>query len=232
VAGGSLASVVVARVCLAGALLLVGVVSSGCLDGAELENPERFHQYPLAPGGAAGTGVSSGGAPAAGTAGTGMAGMAGTGTAGSAGAAGGGGTGVVLPCDIVGAMKANCASTGCHDVGYHSADLDFSNLDAIAAQMVDQPALHGGIRCTPSTELFRECTVEERAARGCPNALLIDSKNFAESWVVKKLNGGEMDCGDAMPLPPGNSPTKGWDPARKDCFLAYFQSLIPATPAP
>ena len=52
-AGGSIAWVVVARARLAGALLLVAVASSGCPNGAELENPERYRQYPLATGGAA-----------------------------------------------------------------------------------------------------------------------------------------------------------------------------------
>ncbi len=198
----------------------------GCPDGADLENPERFPQYGGGTTSTAGTSGAAGTVAGAGMGGGGSGGA--SGSAGSTGVAGGGGTGVVLGCDIVDAMKKNCARAGCHGALDHYGDLDFSNLSAIGALMVDKPALHGDITCD-SGPPARECTPEELATRGCPtNVLLIDSKNFDASWVVKKLTDQQADCGQAMPAVPGNSASNGWSDARRQCFLDYFRSLIPA----
>jgi hypothetical protein len=138
--------------------------------------------------------------------------------------AGTGGYGAGIDCDAQVALSKSCARTGCHSALDHYADLDLSNAAAIAAQMVDRPATHGDINCAAVGMPFRECTPSELPA-GCPtNALLIDSANFEESWVIKKLHGDES-CGDPMPLPPGDSISNGWSDARRTCLEAFFRSL-------
>jgi hypothetical protein len=159
----------------------------------------------------------------------GSVGVAGTaGASGTGGSAGAGGSGGSISCDIAVAMKANCDKSGCHNMRDHFAALDFSNLAAIPALLVDKPAAHGDIGCNPPGTLFRACDAAELVALGCPpDALLIDSQNFDASWVVKKLKGEHGTCGDAMPASLGASPGSGWNDARRACFLEYFRSLIP-----
>jgi hypothetical protein len=196
--------------------VLLALTQGGCPGGAELEDPDRFEQYPPMGGASGAPGVSGAGGATAGAGGS---------VSGSSGSAGG--TGV--SCDIVAAMPQNCGRN-CHDATTRAADLDFSNLDTIAAQLVDKPALHAGVGCNAVGMPFRQCTPEELTAKGCPsNVMLIDSASFESSWLVKKLTPGEEgDCGAAMPYPPGNSTTRGWSEARRTCYLEYFRSLIPA----
>jgi hypothetical protein len=205
----------------------VALTLGGCPGGAVLEDPDRFPQYP---GGTSGAPSASGAGGAGGeTAGAGgSVGGAGAGAGGSAGAgSGGSGGGVVFSCDVAVAMKNSCSRSGCHNATLHAANLDLSDLAANAALLVDRPALHPEIGCnTPGTP-YRECTPEELTARGCPTAMLIDSANFENSWVVKKLKGEQMMCGGDMPEIPGDSAGVGWSDARRTCLLEYFQSLIP-----
>src|SRR5262245_53984876 len=78
-----------------------------------------------------------------------------------------------LPCDVQVALSKSCARTGCHSALDHYADLDLSNPAAIAAQMVNKPALHGDINCAAPGMAFRECSPYE-LPYSCPtNALLI-----------------------------------------------------------
>lgn len=212
-----------ARACAFGSLFALALGSSGCPGGAVLEEPERFPQYLAGAPGAGAPGAGAGGSePVAGAAG---AGGAVAGASGSGGVPGAGGTG--LSCDITVAMKENCL-TGCHTAAVHYANLDFSNVAIVAMQMVDKPALHIDLGCNAVGAQFRQCTPEELTALGCPpGALLIDSKDFEQSWVVKKLDGEQLGCGDAMPLPPGNAVSRHWDAARKTCLLEFFRSLIP-----
>lgn len=219
--------------------LLAATALGGCPDGAELENPDRFPQAGIggATGGATGgtggatggTGGATGGTAGAATGGTagatgGSAGMAQGGAAGTMASGGAGGT--VSPlCDIQVALSKSCARTGCHSALDHYADLDLSNPAGVAAQMVGVAAMHGDINCAAPGTPFRECMPSELPAT-CPPAgtLLIDPTTFDNSWVVKKLNGDET-CGDAMPLPPGDSVSNGWNDARKACLIDFFRQL-------
>jgi hypothetical protein len=160
-------------------------------------------------GGAGGAGGSTGGVGAEG--------------AGAQGAFGGtGGSIEYTPsCDLPVAFSKSCARTGCHSALDAHADLDFSILSNIPAMLLDQPARHGDINCASPGMPFRECQPSELPAACPPNALLVDSANPDESWVIKKLR-GESGCGDPMPLPPGNSVTSGWDAARQQCLEDYF----------
>lgn len=210
---------------LSAGLALV-VTLGGCPGGAELEVPEQFPQYPGGTTSVGGAGGSGGGGSGAGGTTSGSAGSGGfagaSGSSGASGAAGG------LGCDIAAAMQNNCVKN-CHTTSVLAAELDFTNLGAMATLLVDQPAAHRGIGCNAIGTLFRECTADELLVLGCPaDALLVDSQNFEASWVVTKLKGKQGTCGDAMPYPPGNSAKNGWSEARRECFLAYFRSLIPA----
>jgi hypothetical protein len=94
--------------------------------------------------------------------------------------------------------------------------------------MVDKVATHGDIGCNAPGTPFVECDAAQLAALGCPpDVKLIDSQDFSASWVVKKLEGAQGECGDPMPIAPGNSVSNGWDAAgtRKQCYLDFFRSL-------
>jgi hypothetical protein len=54
---------------------------------------------------------------------------------------------------------------------------------------------------------------------------LISSADFESSWLVAKMNGTQGECGDPMPMAPGNSANLGWSEDRKLCLLEYFRSL-------
>jgi hypothetical protein len=198
---------------------------SGCPGGVELEDPDRFEQH------FAGTGPTTGGASSVGGA-TGGAGMATGGTAGAGGAAAGAaGTGAgtwTWTCaeDVTMALKKNCSRAGCHSTLDKYAELDLTNPAAIAAQMVDKVAMHGDIGCQLAGQPFRACTAAELTALGCPsNAMLIDSQNPDASWVITKLRGMQGECGDVMPIAPGNSAANGWNDERQQCYINFFKSL-------
>ena len=222
-----------ARAARRGAALGLTLGLGGCPGGAVLEEPEKFPQYG---GGTTSTGGAGGSAGTSGSAGAATAGSAGsggaagsTGSAGTSGSAGAGGSAGSIGCDIAVAMKDNCDRPGCHNTAYHEAALDFSNLANMPALLVDRPALHGDIGCNAPGTLFRACDAAELVALGCPtDVLLIDSRDFDASWVVKKLKGEHGTCGKEMPISPGNSVMYGWGEARRTCFLEYFRSLIPA----
>jgi hypothetical protein len=166
---------------------------------------------------------SMGGASAAGT------GNVSPGGAGFAGfSSGSGGTGLpdgyVPLCDLQVALSKSCARAGCHNTLDRYADLELTNLSAVPAQLIDQPATHGDINCAPPGMPFRECTPAELPAACPPNALLVDSANPEESWILKKLR-GDTGCGDQMPLPPGNSTASGWNDARLACLEDWIYEL-------
>jgi hypothetical protein len=162
----------------------------------------------------------------------GMAGTGGTASAGMAGVSGSGGvvTGVgadyVPLCDLPSTLKQNCARTGCHGALDRHADLDFTDPNAVAAQLVDQVAPHGDLGCNPPGTPFAECTSNELAALGCPSdALLIDSANPEASWILRKLRGEQESCGDPMPIAPGNSISNGWNDARRACYEDWIYEM-------
>jgi hypothetical protein len=212
-----------------GIAIAAAATIAGCPGGAELEDPDRF------PPVVGGTGPTTGGSTGVGgaTAGAGMGGAAGSagagaGTAGTAGAAGTGAATWTWTCmaDVTMALKQNCSRAGCHSTLDKYAGLDLTNPAAIAAQMVDKPAMHGDIACQPSGQPFRACTAEELLAKGCPpTAMLIDSQNPEASWVLTKLRDQQGDCGDPMPIAPGNSVSNGWNDERKLCYENFFKSL-------
>lgn len=183
-------------------------------------------------GSSGGTGGSTGGTGFSGTGGS-IAGFSSAGTAGTGGSAGPGGGTWVWDCpdgsEAVSALRQNCARAACHNATSHYAGLDLTDPNAIEAQMVDKPALHGDINCAPSGMPARICSPDELAVL-CPESaqaptLLIDSANFESSWVLRKLNNTHGTCGNRMPYPPGDSATNGWNDVRKQCVIDFFRSL-------
>jgi hypothetical protein len=176
-----------------------------------------------------------------GTGGLGATGGSGGTTGGAGGATGGtgvsggsGGSGGSFPggygssCDIQVALSKSCARTGCHSAIDHYAGLDLSN-PANVLTFVDKPASHGDINCAAPGSPFRACTPSELPEECEEGALLLDSRYPDDSWILKKLR-GETGCGDAMPLPPGNSPSNGWNDARRQCLEDWFYSIASGTP--
>jgi hypothetical protein len=149
------------------------------------------------------------------------------GTGGIGGTGGTGGTGVSPSyqplCDLAPSLKQNCSRAGCHSALDRYAGLNLTDPAQVAAQMVDKVASHGDIGCQVTGQPFRACTPDELLALGCPpNALLIDSANPEESWVLKKLRGEQGECGDPMPIAPGNSVSNGWGEERQACYEDLF----------
>jgi len=206
--------------------LLLATTIAGCPQGADLENPERFV-------GEVGVGGSVGGTPPI----AGMGGSAGaTAGAGAGGAtAGTAGAGGAAPCpgfscDVNEALLKSCGRTGCHNATAHYANLILTECSAVAAQMVDVAATHGDIDCAAPGEMFRPCTPAELPATCPQNVMLIDSTNFDNSWVMRKLDPTFVadSCGIGMPAPPGNGTAAGWSDARLACLTEFFRSLATA----
>lgn len=176
-------------------------------------------------GGAAGVYSAAGiggGAGAYGTSGIG-------GAAGIGGTAGTGFDGYTPLCDLQQAFKSSCAATGCHGAIDHSGGLDLSNVGAIAAQVVDQPAMHLDISCNEPGTQYRACTTEELAPRCMGSAAVstyfVDTQNPENSWMLKKLRGDVGECGEPMPMPPGNSSSRGWSEDRRLCIEDFVYYL-------
>jgi hypothetical protein len=124
------------------------------------------------------------------------------------------------------ALYDGCARIGCHRAADMFAGLDLSTSEK-AREMVNKPATFGDINCSVPGMPFRACTPAELPAGCVPGTLLIDPLSFENSWVYKKLTmtGDELNCGDPMPLAPGNSVSNGWSDERKQCLLDFFRSL-------
>jgi hypothetical protein len=216
------------------ALLGAALALSGCPDGADLEDPNRFTQYTTAgaggttPVGGAGAGGAGSGGTVAGSAGTPATGGAPTGgtagaDAGAAGSSGSGGT-ITPLCDVPAALTASCALAGCHNASSMFADLVLTASVDLRA-LIDKPASHTDINCNPGGT-YMECTAEQAATKCAPGLLVLNSANPAESWMVKKLQAGAAaGCGDDMPLPPGNATSRGWTEERRACLIDYFTQL-------
>lgn len=150
--------------------------------------------------------VSGGTGGTAGSAGA-SAGTAGTtgGAAGTAGA-GGGSAGTPPACDFAGVIQKSCALTACHDTMYKQGELDF-RTPGYEQRLVNMPATFTDITCPdPAGGLLPVPCVPASCPQG---ALLINTTAPAESWMLKKLLGTHGDCGDAMPLPPGEITAEG-----------------------
>jgi hypothetical protein len=182
---------------LPSALLFLGigislvVTQTGCPGGAELENPDAW---------AGRFGGNSGGAPAA----------TGGSTTGGSTSGGTGGTGntnwVLDPATVVcpGGLNAatvitgDCAKGGCHKGALAAAGLDLSfSPNNIAKNTKDVIATHEAIQCSAPTEPYMECI--PMTCPGPGTALLVNSANPDDSWVLKKIHGTANGCGDTMP---------------------------------
>jgi hypothetical protein len=198
--------------------LAAAVTLAGCPVGAELEDPERFAI------GTGGTGPGTGGTGPA-TGGTAGSGTAGSGTAGS-GTAGTGGGMLEVTCDgvdYVEVMNKNCAvNSGCHKATgarLGVADLNLTPDAGLVMRLKDMPAGFKEIDCGAPGP-YMECI-----PAGCPTAsgaLLVNSLNPDESWILKKLNATHGECGFEMPQSPG---TTDFDAVRKACVEKVIRAI-------
>ncbi len=162
--------------------------------------------------------AGNGGAPAAAGAGSGGApGIAGaSGSAGSGSSTAGAAT-LVVDC---GSLKytdvlTDCTMIGCHRPPAPTSMLNLTPDAGLVSRLKDVKAQHGDITCPPD---FNVCV----PASCDPNALLVNSANPAQSWIVMKLRGTQNGCGDQMPDPE-------YDPAREQC-LEKMVNAIAALP--
>jgi hypothetical protein len=162
-----------------------------------------------------GTGGTTGGTPGSGGMGTGGMGVAGMGAPITTGP---------LPdvgCDYTTTITKSCAIAGCHKAVEKAGGLNMTVEPALRDRLVDVASKHSQIDCDPGTA-YMECVPPPAA---CPTgAKLIDRAVPANSWVLKKLDGG-ASCGDAMPLAPGDDAATGWGPASKTCLQTFFNAL-------
>lgn len=172
--------------------------------------------------------MSAGGAGSAATAGvsTGGAGMAGANVAGS-GVAGSGtaGAGIDPDCDYVPLMVKDCAHAGCHAPSpVAAAGLDLTPTSGLIGRLKDVRAQHMNINCAPAGEPIVECGFVPAA---CPSdALLVNSANWEASWMIAKLRGTAVGCGDIM-----RDPTYLTEkPEREACVEAVVKAIAEAPP--
>ena len=142
----------------------------GCPIGAELEDPMRFADRYYPP--AAGGSAGTGGMP---------------------------GGGIDPGCDYATVLMNSCAMSHCHGRS-KLAKLDLRPDEGLVARLYDVPALHEGIDCS-QTAVFQACARPTEPAACLPfnDALLVDSSNVENSWILKKINGTSAGCGDPMP---------------------------------
>src|SRR6266511_4211079 len=133
-----------------------------------------------------GTGGPTGGTPGSGGMGTGGMGVAGMGSPITMGP---------LPdvgCDYTTTITKSCAIAGCHRKVEHAGGLNMTVEPDLRARLVDVVATHSQIDCDPGTA-YLECVPPPTT---CPTGdKLIDRAVPANSWVLKKLDGG-ASCGD------------------------------------
>jgi hypothetical protein len=215
---------------LVSAVVSSGVLAAASCGGESVLGSGGFGGGLIGSGGSGGTGGSGPMVSAGGS--SGASSMGGAGGSGAIGTCdnGMGGCGSIdaAGCDVQVALRQSCARSGCHSSLDRYGSLDLSDLSAVAAQMVDQWAPHSDITCSEPGMPFRACTPDE-LPQYCPGPTagvkLIDSANPNESWVLRKLNGTQGMCGDAMPMAPGNSPTNGWNDERRVCLERFFRIL-------
>ena len=207
----ALGAAAAAITCLA---LAVGL--SGCPIAADLEDPLRFDALPK-PGGTAGTGPTNCQQALPAT------------------------DDPAIACDYPLAIRTHCARGGCHNPAFANAGLSLSidpspptyptaGGEFLIARILDQPAKHGAITCSGSTETCNYTAPTCDNCRDCPMGdKLVDSTNFANSWMILKMDAFDvanvnttvqMQCGTAMPYTPGNT---GFTAERRDCLRKFFQ---------
>lgn len=168
--------------------------------------------------GAAGNGAAGNNAAGGGPAGSGT---AGNGASGS----GSGGAGIDPGCDYVPLMVTDCAHAGCHaPMPVAAASLNLLPDSGLVARLKDVKAQHLNINCAPPGEEIVECGFVPAA---CPSdALLVSSTNWEASWLITKLRGTAVGCGDIM-----RDPTYLTEkPEREACVEAVVKAIA-ALPA-
>jgi hypothetical protein len=176
------------------------------------------------PEGAGGTGGTTGGGAGTGAGGAG----AGAGGAGAGGMVATGGMPPIMTgplpdvgCDYTTIINKSCAIAGCHRSLEKAGGLIMTVEPALRDRLVNVPSKHIQIDCDPGP-LYTECIPPPAA---CPTGdKLIDTAVPANSWTLKKLDGG-ANCGDAMPFAPGDDPMTGWGPDAKICLQNFFNAL-------
>jgi len=174
------------------------------------------------------TGVpgTAGNGAAAGAGGSSGAAMAGSGSAGGGMASSGtAGAGIDPGCDYVPLMVMDCAHAGCHAPSpVAAAGLDLTPTPGLIGRLKDVPAQHMNINCAPAGEPIVECGSVPAA---CPSdVLLVSSANWEASWMIAKLRGTSVGCGDIM-----RDPTYLTEkPDREACVEAVVKAIAESTP--
>jgi hypothetical protein len=176
-----------------------------------------------------GAGMTAGGAGAGGMS-AGAGGVAGElvvagmgGNAGGLGGAGMAGAGAVaaVTCNYKPILTEHCTGAGCHSAN-DLYTFDLTPNDELIARIKDQPAAFSGINCGEPGEPFEECVPSACEIAAPPGALLIDSANPDESWILMKMRGMADGCGDTMPTPPG---TVDFSESRRACLEEFFLAV-------
>jgi hypothetical protein len=182
-------------------------------------------------GAASTAGTMSAGGMSAGVAGTAGANIAGSGVAGAgmagAGVAGAGtaGAGIDPGCDYIPLMVMDCAHAGCHAPSpVAAAGLDLTPTAGLIGRLKDVRARHMNINCAPAGEPIVECGFVPAT---CPSdVLLVSSANWEASWMIAKLRGTAVGCGDIM-----RDPTYLTEkPDREACVEAVVKAIAEAPP--
>ena len=180
---------------------------------------------PATPGGdgSGGTGSSNGG-----VGGSGLSGGAGVGFPGSAGSSMDPGTAGLQPpppladCSdlytTTGILARDCASAGCHAAlgRATSSELLLTPDDGLVQRLKDVRAKFQDIYC--GTE---PCTETPATCPPAGTALLVDSSNWENSWMIQKLRMTTGSCGDPMPI----SNSGPYDAAREACLERMVQAI-------
>jgi hypothetical protein len=126
-----------------------------------------------------------------------------------------------LGCDYKPIVLADCAKGGCHKGALAAAEVDLSG-NYLVARLKDVPATFLHIQCSGPAEPYMEC-VPAACATG---ALLVDSSNWEQSFMLAKLRGTQNGCGDAMP----DNEYRGANPDKEACLEALVRAIAELPP--
>lgn len=119
--------------------------------------------------------------------------------------------------------STGCGRVGCHNASFSAADIDFAS-PGVENRLINVNASHADITCpNPDGGVLRVPCVPDT----CPTAKLVDTEVPANSWMLKKLDGTQGECGDTMPIAPGKL-----TPDEKACLIEWINALAAATAAP
>lgn len=140
-----------------------------------------------------------------------------------------------IMCPYTATVANYCSKGGCHGTS-KAGGLDLRLNVGLISRLVDQPAIHR-ITCGLSDVCDRNATPPTCASCAtCPSggALLIDSTNVDNSWILTKMaayfppmsgsSNVSIGCGDQMPslLTSGIS---AYSQADKDCLTKFFRKI-------